>query len=220
MLEYSRDAIAGPLEALGRILADVREGRFHPDALRSGRRGAGERIVDALGYDTSLIERFEPSGEAEATPDGADAGVSPCRPVGAGSGCSSQASSSSGASSSGGSSDGNAADAVSEPSSERQADPARPKASSHVEAAAAAADAVTDDEGFADQAPYEDMLDGKQVLMHPKWGTYHLTRGASGLDASVTCGKPRAGLVTKTAADAAAAPADSLCLRCFRTTRA
>ena len=36
-LEYSRDALAGPLERLKAVLVSVREGRFVPDATRSGR---------------------------------------------------------------------------------------------------------------------------------------------------------------------------------------
>ena len=36
-LEYSRDALAGPLHAVNGMLADIRSGRFDPDSTRSGR---------------------------------------------------------------------------------------------------------------------------------------------------------------------------------------
>jgi len=216
MLEYSRDALAVPLEALGRILSDVREGRFSPDALRSCRRGAGERIVDTLGYDIALIEHFEPSGAGRVAADGAGAGANLCRTVSAGSGRSSQGSRCSRSQSSSETSSA-AADAASEQASEQQDS----TSGSVVAAAAPAIDDAkdTDDDDFVDQVPYDDTLDGKQVFKHPRWGTFHLARGASGQDATVACGKRMAGLLTATAAEASAAPADSLCLRCFRTAR-
>jgi hypothetical protein len=37
MLEYSRDAMAGPLRSLAKVIADVRSGHFDPDSTRSGR---------------------------------------------------------------------------------------------------------------------------------------------------------------------------------------
>jgi len=37
MLDYSRDAVAGPLRSLEKMLSEVWEGRFEPDATRSGR---------------------------------------------------------------------------------------------------------------------------------------------------------------------------------------
>jgi hypothetical protein len=53
MLEYSRDAMAGPLRSLAKVIAAVRDGSFDPDSTRSGRfarttaaRGSGD---DQLG---------------------------------------------------------------------------------------------------------------------------------------------------------------------------
>ena len=37
VLEYSRDAMAGPLKALDGVIAQIRDGRFDPDQTRSGR---------------------------------------------------------------------------------------------------------------------------------------------------------------------------------------
>ena len=36
-LEYSRDALAGPLAAVAEVYQHIREGRFMPDSTRSGR---------------------------------------------------------------------------------------------------------------------------------------------------------------------------------------
>ena len=46
---YSRDAIASPLLELAQLLADIREGRFDPDASRSGRWQPSTIIVLAHG---------------------------------------------------------------------------------------------------------------------------------------------------------------------------
>ena len=37
VLEYSKDAMAGPLQKLEIMLRFIREGKFSPDAIRSGR---------------------------------------------------------------------------------------------------------------------------------------------------------------------------------------
>ncbi len=71
---------------------------------------------------------------------------------------------------------------------------------------------------IAEPAPADDTVDGRHVYLHPRWGTFHLSKGVSGLDPTVRCGKRRLPLVDATAGEAAAAPADSLCLRCFRGT--
>ena len=51
MLEYSRDAIAAPLESLASVIGEVRLGRFNPDADRSGRRGDFGNLVDRFAID-------------------------------------------------------------------------------------------------------------------------------------------------------------------------
>ena len=45
-LLYARDALAGPLRALERVLVHVREGRFHPDDTRSGRWDITAPVAD------------------------------------------------------------------------------------------------------------------------------------------------------------------------------
>ena len=54
MLEYSLDAMAGPLDSLAEVLAEVREGTFDPDATRSGRRGQFGRLHVRVGCGRNL----------------------------------------------------------------------------------------------------------------------------------------------------------------------
>jgi len=62
VLEYSRDGLAGPLEALNTVLSDIRSGSFDPDADRSGRRGCFGGLAARLGFDTP----WQPKETAEA----------------------------------------------------------------------------------------------------------------------------------------------------------
>lgn len=66
VLEYSRDALATPLDALCGILDQVRYGSFNPDADRSGRRGQFGPLSSQLGFRTA-----EDVGAARAAPPGA-----------------------------------------------------------------------------------------------------------------------------------------------------
>ena len=76
VLEYSRDALAGPLRDLGRVLDLVRSKRFQPDATRSGRW----MCADAEKTVTENKGDFG-HGEAEPEVDQAASGKSP--PAGA-----------------------------------------------------------------------------------------------------------------------------------------
>ena len=76
VLEYSRDALAGPLRDLGRVLDLVRSKRFQPDATRSGRW----MCADAEKTVTENQGDFG-HGEAEPEVDQAASGKSP--PAGA-----------------------------------------------------------------------------------------------------------------------------------------
>ena len=49
VLEYSRDALAVPLEEVENIFAEIRPGTFDPDATRSGRRGNVQPLAEKIG---------------------------------------------------------------------------------------------------------------------------------------------------------------------------
>ena len=66
VLEYSRDALAGPLLSLVGVLGEVRAGVFNPDVDRSGRRGAFEPLAVRLGLATPWAEQEQ---EEEEIPD-------------------------------------------------------------------------------------------------------------------------------------------------------
>ena len=76
MLEYSRDALAGPLDALANVLSEVREGTFDPDATRSGKRGHFGRLADRVGGGRVLGETFSHVAPLAAEDDGSDEIVS------------------------------------------------------------------------------------------------------------------------------------------------
>ena len=70
VLEYSRDALAGPLRELAGIMAKIRSGEFDPDETRSGRwktRGTGEVSAPSSDDDDSTSgsgEAVDPEDEA------------------------------------------------------------------------------------------------------------------------------------------------------------
>ena len=66
VLEYSRDALAGPLSSLSQVLLDIRRGSFDPDADRSGRRGEFGSIWDRFGLQAPAGQQ---DAEAEAPKD-------------------------------------------------------------------------------------------------------------------------------------------------------
>lgn len=73
MLEYSRDALAGPLRQLEQVYLDIRHGRFQPDVSRSGRwkkaardellremnAAKGDQDPDSLSSSSSSAEELE-----------------------------------------------------------------------------------------------------------------------------------------------------------------
>ena len=79
MLEYSRDAMAGPMAALGQVLDDITTGKFQPDSARSGYKKAclGPRSIPvaeatASGPAASSAEApdfFESFSPVPATPE-------------------------------------------------------------------------------------------------------------------------------------------------------
>jgi len=66
VLEYSRDALAGPLVAMAAVLFDIKCGAFDPDADRSGRRGAFGDLAERMG-----LERSWPAS-GDAAPEAAE----------------------------------------------------------------------------------------------------------------------------------------------------
>ena len=70
MLEYSRDAMAGPMAALGQVLDDITTGKFQPDSTRSGYKKAcpGPRSTPAVEEATAKGPVEVPEGPAPATP--------------------------------------------------------------------------------------------------------------------------------------------------------
>ena len=222
MLEYSRDALAAPLEHLGRVLADVREGRFSPDALRSGRRGQAERILEHLGYAEELTDPFEEEVAVGTEELGDDQKEKEADPDLEGSEKDAEDSSGGTSSCQCDASEEKIDDKSSSDSDEGSVSAGTPRP------VAEGSEVDEDDlqeeieevnpDQIEEPAPAEETVDGRHVYMHPKWGTFHLSKGFSGLDLKVRCGKRRMGLVGATAGEAAAAPAESLCLRCFRGT--
>ena len=84
VLEYSRDGLAGPLRELVEIIASVREGRFNPDAARSGRwvanearrkpvEGDGERESTSTSSSSSASEAWQAGDEKAEDNEGLQA---------------------------------------------------------------------------------------------------------------------------------------------------
>ena len=78
-LLYARDALAGPLRSLERVLIHVREGRFHPDETRSGRWDiSAPATATKMDYKTSIIPGID--FDAVSNVSISDNGLSPRSP--------------------------------------------------------------------------------------------------------------------------------------------
>ena len=67
-LSYGRDAVAGPLRTLEKVLQDVRDGRFKPDSTRSG-RWQTQPSQPAASSSVVTTEYFKEQPELEAVSD-------------------------------------------------------------------------------------------------------------------------------------------------------
>ena len=72
VLEYSRDSLAEPLVAIGRVLAQIRCGRFDPDASRSGRWGAAAPLHERLGLASPAVKEVQELERTAGEDEGED----------------------------------------------------------------------------------------------------------------------------------------------------